>query len=88
MQISPGVALLRAMSGANAPPPLPARPAPQVQPPQVQPRQTPTSTASAQRADVPRNAPPPVDPTYSVERIALADAQRDIPRGSLLDISV
>ena len=85
MQIPPGDAFSRNVSGSVAPP----KPAPrQVPPPQTQPpQQAPTAAADGQHhAD--RNSPPPVARGHAVERIAQGNIPRDVPRGSLIDIEV
>jgi len=85
MQISPGDAFLRNVSGSVAQP----RPAPRQVPGTPSPphRQARPAAASGPAAGA-SNSPPPVDRSHSVERVAQGDIPRDVPRGGIIDIQV
>lgn len=85
MQITPGDAFLRTISGSAAHPRPSSQPVPDAPP---QPRRAASVAAAARPAAAPANSPPPVDRAHSVERIAQSTVPRDVPRGSLIDLQV
>lgn len=84
MQIPPGDAFSRNVSGSVAQP----RPAPRQTPGTPQQLLQARAAPTAQQAAGALNSPPPVDRAHSVERIAQGEIPRDVPRGGIIDIQV
>jgi hypothetical protein len=84
MQIPPGDAFSRNVSGSVAQP----RPAPRQIPGLPQRQAQARSAPTAQQTAGAPNSPPPVERAHSVERISQGEIRRDVPRGGIIDIKI